>query len=186
MDLLARDSRVELGAEDRKRTRRCAELRHQFTQGFDAHVVLSSRRSPYARHGRRSRRAFEMGCLRTKQRHHLAMDALRMMRVFARRGSARELRGRRRGSAHVARVRDQARAAVEDRLGVRLLDRTTRSVSVTEAGRRLSRALSGVPSSVRRLGGGDGRVDRRAQGVAPRSGSLRPEPPSSARSSRSS
>lgn len=63
------------------------------------------------------------------------MDALQMMRVFARvaqrasfAAAAEDLRMSRASvTKHVA--------AVEDRLGVRLLDRTTRSVSVTEAGR---------------------------------------------------
>src|SRR5262249_23457267 len=67
--------------------------------------------------------------------HHGAMDSLRMMRVFGRvaqRASfaaAAEDLGMSRASVtkHVA--------AIEERLGARLLDRTTRSVSVTEAGR---------------------------------------------------
>src|SRR5262249_55654594 len=67
--------------------------------------------------------------------HHGAMDSLRMMRVFARvaqrasfAGAAEDLRMSRASvTKHVA--------ATEERLGARLLDRTTRSVSVTEAGR---------------------------------------------------
>jgi DNA-binding transcriptional LysR family regulator len=63
------------------------------------------------------------------------MDALQMMRVFARvaqrasfAAAAEELRMSRASvTKHVA--------AIEERHGVRLLDRTTRSVSVTEAGR---------------------------------------------------
>jgi DNA-binding transcriptional LysR family regulator len=63
------------------------------------------------------------------------VDALQMMRVFARvaqrasfAAAAEELRMSRASvTKHVA--------AVEERLGVRLLDRTTRSVSMTEAGR---------------------------------------------------
>ena len=63
------------------------------------------------------------------------VDALQMMRVFARvaqrasfAGAAEDLRMSRASvTKHVA--------ATEERLGVRLLDRTTRSVSVTEAGR---------------------------------------------------
>jgi DNA-binding transcriptional LysR family regulator len=63
------------------------------------------------------------------------MDAVQMMRVFARvtqrasfAAAAEDLRMSRASvSKHVA--------AIEERLGVRLLDRTTRSVSVTEAGR---------------------------------------------------
>jgi DNA-binding transcriptional LysR family regulator len=63
------------------------------------------------------------------------MDALQMMRVFARvaqrasfAAAAEDLRMSRASvTKHVA--------AVEERHGVRLLDRTTRSVSVTEAGR---------------------------------------------------
>src|SRR5512140_2883851 len=63
------------------------------------------------------------------------MDALHTMRVFARvaqrasfAGAAEDLRMSRASvSKHVAEI--------EERHGVRLLDRTTRSVSVTEAGR---------------------------------------------------
>jgi DNA-binding transcriptional LysR family regulator len=63
------------------------------------------------------------------------MDALQMMRVFARvtqrasfAAAAEDLRMSRASvTKHVA--------AIEERLGARLLDRTTRSVSVTEAGR---------------------------------------------------
>jgi DNA-binding transcriptional LysR family regulator len=63
------------------------------------------------------------------------MDALQMMRVFVRvaqrasfAGAAEDLRMSRAAiTRHVA--------ATEERLGVRLLDRTTRSVGVTEAGR---------------------------------------------------
>jgi len=63
------------------------------------------------------------------------MDALQTMRVFARvaqrasfTAAAEDLRMSRASvTKHVV--------AVEDRLGIRLLDRTTRSVSVTEAGR---------------------------------------------------
>src|SRR5437867_1761072 len=63
------------------------------------------------------------------------MDALQMMRVFARvaqrasfAAAAEDLRMSRASvTKHVA--------AIEERLAVRLLDRTTRSVSVTEAGR---------------------------------------------------
>jgi DNA-binding transcriptional LysR family regulator len=70
-----------------------------------------------------------------KQLHDKAMDALQMMRVFARvaqRASfvaaAEDLHMSRASvTKHVA--------AIEERHGVRLLDRTTRSVSVTEAGR---------------------------------------------------
>jgi DNA-binding transcriptional LysR family regulator len=70
-----------------------------------------------------------------KQCDDAGMDALQMMRVFARvaqRASfaeaAEDLRMSRASvTKHVA--------AIEERHGVRLLDRTTRSVSVTEAGR---------------------------------------------------
>src|SRR5215470_7907895 len=63
------------------------------------------------------------------------MDALQMMRVFTRvaqrasfAAAAEDLRMSRASvTKHVA--------AIEERHGVRLLDRTTRSVSVTEAGR---------------------------------------------------
>ncbi|HEY2512618.1 MAG TPA: LysR family transcriptional regulator, partial [Polyangiaceae bacterium] len=63
------------------------------------------------------------------------MDALQMMRVFTRvaarssfAGAAEDLRMSRASvTKHVA--------SIEERLGVRLLDRTTRKVSVTEAGR---------------------------------------------------
>src|SRR6516225_5957114 len=63
------------------------------------------------------------------------MDALQMMRVFARvaqrasfSAAAEDLRMSRASvTKHVA--------AIEEHLGARLLDRTTRSVSVTEAGR---------------------------------------------------
>src|SRR5262249_51753551 len=70
-----------------------------------------------------------------KQWQHRKMDALQMMRVFARvaqrasfAAAARDLHMSRASvTKHVA--------AIEDRHRVRLLDRTTRSVSVTEAGR---------------------------------------------------
>jgi DNA-binding transcriptional LysR family regulator len=65
----------------------------------------------------------------------MRVDSLHMMRVFARvaqrtsfAAAAEDLRMSRASvTKHVA--------AIEDRLGVRLLDRTTRSVSLTEAGR---------------------------------------------------
>jgi DNA-binding transcriptional LysR family regulator len=70
-----------------------------------------------------------------KQWNHGGVDPLQMMRVFARvaqrasfAGAAEDLRMSRASvTKHVA--------AIEERHGVRLLDRTTRSVSVTEAGR---------------------------------------------------
>jgi DNA-binding transcriptional LysR family regulator len=73
--------------------------------------------------------------LATKQWDDHGMDALQTMRVFARvaqrasfTAAAEDLRMSRAAvTKHVA--------AIEERHGVRLLDRTTRSVSVTEAGR---------------------------------------------------
>src|SRR5437867_3219177 len=85
------------------------------------------------------------------------MDALQMMRVFARvaqrasfAGAAEDLRMSRASvTKHVA--------ATEERLGVRLLDRTTRSVSMTEAGRvyleRCLACLQAYDDSEAALGG---------------------------------
>src|SRR5262245_20061516 len=96
----------------------------------------SSHDSTYVRCRSRSRHRARNGLFRlTKQWDDLGMDALQMMRVFARvaqrasfTAAAEDLRMSRAAvTKHVA--------AVEERHGVRLLDRTTRSVNVTEAGR---------------------------------------------------
>ena len=70
----------------------------------------------------------------------------------------------------------RALAALEDRLGVRLVDRTTRRLAPTEAGRAFYDKARGLHG---RLRGGDGRGARRA-GARPaahhRAGAVRPPP----------
>jgi DNA-binding transcriptional LysR family regulator len=120
--------------------------------------VLSPSQSLYAqRWGSSSRRNRNGLFLREKQCHHGGMDALQMMRIFARvaqrasfAAAAEDLRlSRASVTKHVA--------AIEERHGVRLLDRTTRSVSVTEAGRvyleRCLECLQAYDDSEAALGG---------------------------------